>query len=81
MVGLGENLQGLGGHDMGRFSRALYKQVFPGMARYAKAREFLRLRQGSMTVLKYVAKFTELARFGMIMWPQIWPRSGNLRMV
>ena len=64
MVGLGENLQGLGGHDMGRFSRALYKQVFPGMARYAMAREFLRLRQGSMTVLKYVAKFTELARFG-----------------
>ena len=32
-------------------------------ARYAKAREFLELRQGSMKVLKYVSKFTELARF------------------
>ena len=26
---MGENLQRLGGHDMGRFSRALYEQVFP----------------------------------------------------
>ena len=33
-------------------------------ARHAKAREFLELRQGTMTVLKYVARFTELARFG-----------------
>ena len=32
-------------------------------ARYAKAREFLYLKQGTMTVMEYVAKFTELARF------------------
>ena len=39
-------------------------KFFPTLAKYAKAREFLGLRQGSMTVLEYVAKFTELARFG-----------------
>ena len=37
---------------------------FPASARCAKAREFLGLRQGSMTVLEYVAKFTDLACFG-----------------
>ena len=31
--------------------------------RHAKAREFLELKQGTMTVLEYVAKFTELTRF------------------
>ena len=30
---------------------------------HAKAREFLELRQGTMTVLEYVARFTELALF------------------
>ena len=38
-------------------------KFFLASTRYAKAREFLRLRQGSMTVLEYVAKFTELTRF------------------
>ena len=32
-------------------------------ARHAKAQEFLELKQGMMTVLEYVAKFTKLARF------------------
>ena len=32
-------------------------------ARHAKAREFLELEQRTMTVLEYVAKFTELANF------------------
>ena len=32
-------------------------------AQHAKAREFLELKQGTMTVLEYVAKFTQLARF------------------
>ena len=36
---------------------------FPVFARHAKVREFLELKQGTMLVLKYVAKFTELARF------------------
>ena len=30
---------------------------------YTKAREFLGLRQGSMTVLKYLAKFTDFEHF------------------
>ena len=39
-------------------------KFFPASARHAKAREFLELKQGTMTVLEYVAKFTDLARFG-----------------
>ena len=39
-------------------------KYFPASARHAKAREFLKLRQGTMTVLEYVARFIELARFG-----------------
>ena len=39
-------------------------KVFPTSAKHAKAREFLELKQGSMTMLEYIAKFTELARFG-----------------
>ena len=38
------------------------RKFFPTSARHAKAREFLELRQGLMTVLEYVAKFTKLAR-------------------
>ena len=38
-------------------------KYFPDTARHAKAQEFLKLKQGTMTVLEYVARFTELARF------------------
>ena len=38
-------------------------KYFPDTARHAKAREFLELKQGTMTVIEYVARFTELARF------------------
>ena len=38
-------------------------KYFPAFARHAKAREFLELKQGTMTVLEYVAKFIELALF------------------
>ena len=38
-------------------------KFFPASARHAKAWEFLELKQGSMTMLEYVAKFTKLARF------------------
>ena len=38
-------------------------KYFLAKANHAKARELLELRQGAMTVLVYVAKFTELARF------------------
>ena len=46
------------------FHRLFMGKYFPASARHAKAREFLELRQGTMTVLEYVARFTELARFG-----------------
>ena len=36
---------------------------FPTPTRHAKAQEFLELKQGTMIVLKYVAKFIELACF------------------
>ena len=39
-------------------------KFFPASSRHIKAREFLELKQGTMTVLEYVAKFIELARFG-----------------
>ena len=38
-------------------------KYFLAFARHAKAREFLELKQGTMTVLDYMAKFTELACF------------------
>ena len=46
------------------FPRLFMGKYFPASARHAKAREFLELRQGMMTVLEYVARFTELAHFG-----------------
>ena len=48
----------------GEFKELFMGKFFPTLARHAKAREFLELKQGNMTVLEYVAKFTELARFG-----------------
>ena len=38
-------------------------KYFPTTARHAKAQEFLELKQGAMTVMEYVARFIELARF------------------
>ena len=38
-------------------------KYFSATARHAKAQEFLELKQGAMTVMEYVARFTELARF------------------
>ena len=38
-------------------------KYFPATASHAKAREFLELKQGMMTVMEYVAKFIELACF------------------
>ena len=38
-------------------------KYFPDTARQAKAQEFLELKQGTMTVMDYVARFTKLARF------------------
>ena len=38
-------------------------KYFSDTAHHAKAQEFLELKQGIMTVLEYVARFTELAHF------------------
>ena len=38
-------------------------KYFSNTARHAKAQEFLELKQGTMTVLEYVARFMELAHF------------------
>ena len=45
------------------FHELFMGKYFPTSARHAKAREFLELKQGTMTMLEYVVKFTELARF------------------
>ena len=45
------------------FRELFMGKYFPAPARHAKAREFLELKQGMMIVLKYVAKFIELAHF------------------
>ena len=48
----------------GEFRELFMGKFFPASSRYAKAQEFLELKQGNMIVLEYVAKFTKLARFG-----------------
>ena len=45
------------------FHELFMRKYFLMTARHAKAQEFLELKQGTMTVLEYVAKFTELACF------------------
>ena len=63
------------------FRELIMCKFFLASARYAKAREFLGLRQGSMTVLEYVAKFIELTCFGDDYVATDMLRLGNLRMV
>ena len=38
-------------------------EYFPDTAKQAKAQEFLELKQGTITVMDYVARFMELTRF------------------
>ena len=45
------------------FPELFMGKYFPTSTRHAKAWEFLELKQGTMTVLEYVAKFTKLACF------------------
>ena len=44
------------------FQELFMGKYFPDTARHAKAQEFLELKQGVMTMMDYVARFTELAR-------------------
>ena len=45
------------------FHGLFMSKYFSATAGHAKAQEFLELKQGMMTVIEYVARFTELARF------------------
>ena len=45
------------------FQELFMGKYFPDTTRHAKAQEFLELKQGAMTVMDDVARFTELARF------------------
>ena len=45
------------------FQELFMGKYFPDTARHSKAQEFLEMKQGVMTVMDYVARFTELARF------------------
>ena len=45
------------------FQELFMGKYFPDTARHAKAQEFLELKQGTMTVMDYVARFTKLTRF------------------
>ena len=45
------------------FHELFMGKYFPTTARHAKAQEFLELKQGAMTVIEYVARFTKLAHF------------------
>ena len=45
------------------FQELFMGKYFPETARHAKAQEFLELKQGATTMMDYVARFTELARF------------------
>ena len=54
--------------DLEAMTWAEFQELFMGKyyfstARHAKAQEFLELKQGAMTVIEYVARFTELSRF------------------
>ena len=45
------------------FQELFMRKYFPDTTRHAKAQEFLELKQGTMTVMDYVARFTKLAHF------------------
>ena len=45
------------------FQELFIGKYFPDTTRHAKAQEFIKLKQGTMTVMDYMARFTELARF------------------
>ena len=45
------------------FQEPFIGKYFPDTVRHAKAQEFLELKQGAMTLMDYVARFTELSSF------------------
>ena len=57
------NFRDLKAMTWAEFQELFMGKYFPNTARHAKAQEFLELKQGAMTMMDYVARFTELARF------------------
>ena len=55
--------RGLKAMTWAEFQVLFMGKYFPDTARHAKAQEFLELKQGAMTVIEYVARFTELSCF------------------
>ena len=45
------------------FQALFMSKYFSDIARHVKAQKFIELKQGTRTVIEYVARFTELARF------------------
>ena len=46
-----------------KFQELFMGKYFPDTARHTKAQEFLEMKQGTMTMMDYMARFMELARF------------------
>ena len=45
------------------FKKAFLDELFPREKREAKVNEFIKLRQGDMSVLEYSLKFTQLSKY------------------
>ena len=68
MVELAKTLWDLEAMTWVEFQELFMGKYFSDTSRHAKALEFLELKQGTRTVIEYVARFTELARFAEVMW-------------
>ena len=63
MVELGKTSRDQEAMTWAEFQELFMGKYFPNIVRHTKAQEFLELKQGTMTILDNVARFTELARF------------------
>ena len=63
MVEMGRTSRDLKAMTWAEFQKLFMGKYFLDTTRHAKAQEFLELKQGTMTMMDYVARFTELARF------------------
>ena len=61
------------------FHGLFMSKYLPATARHAKAQEFLELRHETMTVMEYWPNSLSWHVMVMTMWPQIWPRSRDLK--
>ena len=63
MVELAKTSRDLKAVTWAEFQELFMGKYFPDTARHANTLEFLELKQGTRTVIEYVARFKELARF------------------